>query len=450
MILYHARWVLPICAPPIEHGAVGVDGGRIAYVGPRARAPAGEVRDLGLAALLPGLVNVHTHLELTVMRGFLEDLDFQPWLWRLTTARRSVLSRDDLADSARAGIAEGLLAGITTYADTCESGVVLDALVATGVRGVMYQEVFGPSPDQCADAIAGLRQKVIALQPAQTPLVRLGVSPHAPYSVSDDLFAATADLSREAGLPVAVHVAESEAEMEYVAGGGGPFAESQRTRGLRVVARGTTPILALERTSLLERRPLLIHCVQATSPEIERLAAHDCAVAHCPASNAKLGHGIAPVAELLAAGVRVGLGTDSVASNNRMDLLDEARLASFVHRARRRDHTGLSAAAVLALATLGGARALDLAAEIGSLEAGKAADLAAFSLEGPRTTPIGDPVAALVFATAGAPASLVTVAGRELVRDGRLVAPMDDVLARVRAKGEALAELSSGADDPRS
>jgi cytosine/adenosine deaminase-related metal-dependent hydrolase len=439
MILYHARWVFPIAAPPIEHGAVGVDGGRIVYVGPQAGAPAGEARDLGLAALLPGLVNVHTHLELTVMRGFLEDLDFQPWLWRLTTARRSVLSRDDLADSARAGIAEGLLAGITTYADTCESGVVLDALVATGVRGVMYQEVFGPSPDQCAGAIAGLRDKVAALRPAETALARLGVSPHAPYSVSDDLFAATADLAREGELPVAVHIAESEAELAYVASGGGLFADSQRERGLRVVSRGTTPILALERTSLLERRPLLIHCVQATGEEIGRIAAHDCAIAHCPASNAKLGHGVAPLGDFLAAGIRVGLGTDSVASNNRMDLLDEARLASLVQRGHRRHYAAHSAAAMLELATLGGAQALDLAAEIGSLEPGKAADLAAFPLDGPRTTPVGDPLAALVFAAAGVPARLVTVAGRELVRDGRLVAPMDDVLARVRAKGEGLA-----------
>ena len=140
---------------------------------------------------MPGLVNAHCHLELTAMRGFLEDLDFRRWILRLTNARRAVLDRDALLDSARYGLEEGLRAGITSYADTCESGVVMQAMREAGVRGMMYQEVFGPDPAQCAESIAGLREKVAGLRYLETPLVRVGVSPHAPYTVSDDLFRAT-------------------------------------------------------------------------------------------------------------------------------------------------------------------------------------------------------------------------------------------------------------------
>src|SRR5438552_9395989 len=139
MIRYHARWVLPIVEPPIDHGTVGVDTGRIVFVGPRdAAPPATEDVDLGDAVLMPGLVNAHCHLELTALRGFLEDLDFRRWILRLTNARRAILDRDALLDSARYGLEEGVRAGITSYADTSESGVVMQAMREAGVRGVMY------------------------------------------------------------------------------------------------------------------------------------------------------------------------------------------------------------------------------------------------------------------------------------------------------------------------
>ncbi len=185
MINYRARWVVPISSPPIPDGVVSVEGDRIEFVGLRGEAPPAEEQDLGDVVLLPGLVNTHCHLELTAMRGFLEGLDFRRWILRLTSARRAVLDRDALLDSARYGLEEGVRAGITTYADTCESGVVMQAMREAGVRGVMYQEVFGPDPKQCAESIAGLREKVAGLKYLETPLVRVGVSPHAPYTVSD-------------------------------------------------------------------------------------------------------------------------------------------------------------------------------------------------------------------------------------------------------------------------
>src|SRR5688500_11277396 len=176
MLLVHARWVLPITAAPIEHGVVAVEGERIAYVGPREGAPAGEALELGDTVLLPGLVNVHTHLELTAMRGFLEELAFQPWIRTLTLARRAVLdTRERLLDSARLGIAEGLRAGVTTYADTSDTGTSFEAMLEAGVRGVVFREVFGPDPAACDRSLADLRAKAEALRARETPLVRAGV-----------------------------------------------------------------------------------------------------------------------------------------------------------------------------------------------------------------------------------------------------------------------------------
>lgn len=440
MRTYTARWVVPVAGLPIADGAVTVEHGRIAYVGPRAAAPANEVIDLGDAVLIPGLVNVHTHLELTAMRGFLEELPFRRWVLRLTKARAAVLNAELLLASAKAGIAEGLLAGVTTYADTCESGVVLQALVEMGVRGIMYQEVFGPDPAQCDASMAGLTEKLTRLRALVTPRVRLGISPHAPYTVSDDLFAACARLAADEGWPVAVHLAESQAESQLVRDGRGMFGDALRARGISVAPRADSPVFLLDRLGVLAQRPLLIHCVRTSAPDIARIARHDCAVAHCPVSNAKLGHGIAPLLALRESGVRVGLGTDSVAANNRLDLLDEARTAILMQRAASQRFDAITAAEILSMATLGGARALGIDNEVGSLEVGKRADLAAFSLGSPRATPSYAPEDALVWAVAGRDASLVVVDGEELVRDGRLVSPPQAALDALHGAGRTLAE----------
>jgi 5-methylthioadenosine/S-adenosylhomocysteine deaminase len=442
MIRYHARWVLPVTRPPFAHGTVVEDAGRIVYVGSREGAPPGTDVDLGDVALLPGLVNAHTHLELTVMRGFLEDLAFRAWIARLTRARRAVLSFDALVESARAGIAEGLAAGVTTFADTSESGAPFVAMRDMGVRGVVYQEVFGPDPAQCAESLAGLRGKVDALRRDETSLVRVGVSPHAPYSVSDALFEATAAYACGEALPTAVHIAESEDESSLVRDMAGVWADDHRRRGIPVIVRGDSPVRMLERTGMLAARPLLIHCVRIDGRDIASIARHECAIAHCPASNAKLGHGIAPLVELMEASVRVGLGSDSVASNNRMDLLDEARLAILMQRARTGRYDALSAAAAVELATLGGARSLGLDSEIGSLDVGKSADLAAFPLYQARSVPVYDPATALIFSASGATATFVCVAGNVLVRDSRPAGPADRPSALDRY-AEALASWSA-------
>ena len=439
MLRVHARWVVPVTAPPIENGTVAVEGDRIVWVGRRAAAPAGADFEAGNALLMPGLVNAHTHLELTTLRGAIEAVEFPRWISSLLAARRGALTDEHLYGGACRGIAEGLRAGITTYADTCESGVVLRALRAMGARGIMYQEVFGPDPAQCGESLGGLAEKIDRLRSEQTSLVRLGVSPHAPYSVSDQLFAATCAWARGEELPVAIHAAESAAEMALVRDADGPFADSLRGRRIEVAPRGRSPIAMLERVGALDRRTLLIHCVCLDAEDIAAIADAGCAAAHCPASNAKLGHGLAPVGDLLRAGVDVGLGSDSVASNNRMDILEEARLAVLLHRARAARGSALSASQALELATMGGARALRMDGEIGSLQAGKAADLAAFSLNGPSGCPTTDPVSTAIFSLTGRDAEMVMVAGKVVVRDGVLVARMDGWLAAADAGDRALA-----------
>ena len=439
MIRYHARWVLPISAAAIENGTVAVADGRIAYVGPRAGAPRGTDRDLGDAILMPGLVNTHTHLELTVMRGFLEDLDFAEWIMRLNRVKRAVLDREQMLDGARLGVVEGLRAGITTYADTCDTGVAFDAMLEAGVRGIMYQEVFGPDPKVCEQSMSELRAKVKALRERETPLVRIGVSPHAPYTVSDDLYEAVARFAADEKLPVAVHIAEGEVERTLVEKGEGLFADGLRKRGIRIAPRARSSVELMRKTRILDRRPLMIHCVRVDAQDIEIMASSQAPVAHCPASNAKLGHGTAPIVEMMDAGVIVGLGSDSVASNNSMDILAESRSAIMAQRARLARHDVLSARGVLSLATLGGARALGLEGVIGSLEVGKSADLAAFPMDA-SVMPVHDPEAAVVFALPGARASFVSVAGRELIAPDKPLVPDAALIARVERTGARMRE----------
>ena len=443
MIRYHARWVLPISSPPIRDGTVVELAGRIVYVGPRDAAPDGTDRDLGDCALLPGLINAHTHLELTVFRGLLEDLSFREWIARLQGAKVAVMSPERFLDSARWGIVEGLRAGITTFADTCDSGVVLDAMRERGVRGIMFQEVFSPSADPAAvrEAAARLAEKLALHDMLETELQQVGVSPHAPYTVSDPLFALVA----RSGRRIAVHIAESDAEQRFVCDGEGPFADAHRARGFAVAKRAASPIALLARLGVLDAHPLLIHCVRVSDADIEAIAASGSTVAHCPISNAKLGHGIAPVLEMLEAGIAVGLGSDSMAANNRMHLLEESRAAALAQRVRAASAAALPAARSLELATLGGARALGLADRVGSLEVGKEADLAAFDLSSLAGAADADPEAALVFALGAEPAKFVAVAGIPKVWNWELLNEDLELHGRVRETSTALRDwLSAG------
>jgi cytosine/adenosine deaminase-related metal-dependent hydrolase len=439
---YHARWLLPVTRPPVRDGTVVVDdAGRIAYVGPRAQAPAGDDRELGDAILLPGLVNAHTHLELTAMRGVLEPAAFAGWVRTVARARHEVLMPDMLLDAARSGLMEGLAAGVTTFADSSTSGASLRAMRELGVRGVMFQEVLGPAPEQRGASLAQLQAVITALRPFTTALVGLGVAPHAVYAVHEDLLIDVCAYALGERLPIAIHVAESAAEIEFLREGRGPLADALRARGIDVERRAHSPVHLLVELGIDIAAPMLLHGVHLDASDVAFVAERGCPVVHCPTSNAKLGHGVAPVAELIAAGATVALGTDSMASGDRMDVLAEARLAVLSQRARLQRHDALDATRAVAMATIDGARALGLGARVGSLEVGKMADLAAFAVTDTHAGVDADPAAALVHGvgSSGARASLVTVAGRELVRDGRVLHADPALAGRVDRGAAALA-----------
>ena len=438
-VLYTARWVLPIAAAAIEQGAVLTEGSTIREVGPERDlvtaldVPSAVRRvDLGECVLMPGLVNVHTHLELSILRGWFEEPEFFSWIRQLTEVKYGKLSREDFELSARWGVVEAIRAGVTTVGDASDQGVVLDALIESGLAGIAYQEVFGPDPIDCDIRTADLGDRLAELLHRQTARVRVGVSPHAPYTVSKPLFERTSDIARQHKLPISLHIAESRAEVELIRSGRGPFADFLRGRGIAVKAHSCSPIEYLANTGILTERPLLVHAVQLDSDDLDRLQNCDARIAHCPKSNAKLAHGVAPLTEMLTRGLRTGLGSDGTVSNNSCDLIDEARFACLQQRARGDlgPAKKLSAIDLVRLMTLGGAEALGVENEIGTLEAGKRADLIAVDLSGSRHQPVIEPETALAFTASGGDVVLTVVDGQVLYTDGK-VQTLDEVeLAR--------------------
>jgi 5-methylthioadenosine/S-adenosylhomocysteine deaminase len=376
---------VPVEGEPIPDGAVAIsDDGRIAAVGAASELGAGERFDE--AVILPGFVNAHTHLEYAVYAGFGDGLPFPDWIG-LHVERKSRIGIDDMDAIARLGALECLRSGVTAVGDCSFAGAAATGCSDVGLRAIVYLEVFGTDPQDQIERRFGTMRERIADSLSDT--VRLGISPHAPYTCTLELYEACDEL----GLPVATHLAESEAENEFLRTGGGSW---QAFAEMLVPPPGTTGIRALAEAGLLGPRVVAAHCVQADEEEIALLAEHDAAVAHCPRSNAVLGCGVAPLAELRAAGIRVCIATDSPASTPSLDMFDELRAAIATARAREQRPEALTAADALELATLGGARALGLDGELGSLVPGKQADLTVLSFAETPYVPWEDPVTAAV------------------------------------------------------
>jgi len=363
--------VHPVTAPPISDGAVLVaDDGRIAAVGAHADVPLppGARRvEFPDAVLVPGLVNTHTHLELTHLAGRNPEREFSRWI-RTIRSLKDATTPEEFDHSAEQGVRDCWTAGVTCVADTGSTGAPLRALARLGARGIYYQEGFGPDPADRAASLAELQAAVVRLGHVASARTRLGVSPHAPYSVSEPLYRAVADFARRESLPLAVHLAESREETALVRDGAGSFAEALRARGIPVRAHHCSPVQYLLQLGVLERATgwLSIHCVQVDERDLDILRQARVGLAHCPRSNRAHRHGTAPLAAFRAAGIPVGLGTDSVMSAGDVNLWAEAAAA------------GLDGEDALRMLTIEGARALGLESEIGSLEAGKQADLAVF------------------------------------------------------------------------
>lgn len=376
---YTASWVLPFEGPPISRGAVLLDAaGRIAAVGPDRDVPVPpgvERVDLDPACvLLPGFINTHTHLELTGLDAAAPEADFPDWIGRII-ALKAGRSAQDFLNAAKQGIRDGWAQGVTTVADTGDSGAVIAALVELDGSGIGYHEVFGPHPDQADARFRTWVSRMEELGSLARGRVRLGASPHAPYSVSGPLYRRVASFAAERGLRVAVHLAESEAESKLLERDEGGFARAWQSRGIPLPSARCSPVRWLERHGVLGPATLCIHVVRADSGDLALLARRRAAVAHCPRSNRRHGHGDAPLRAILDLDLRVGVGTDSVASVSPLDLLAEARAA--------RELGGLSAEAALGLVTISASRALGLDGEIGSLAPGKWGDLAVVDLGGP-------------------------------------------------------------------
>jgi cytosine/adenosine deaminase-related metal-dependent hydrolase len=402
-----ARWLIPVEGAPVERGAilVGSDG-RIQAVGPDSAVPRPSdvpAVDIESAAILPGLVNTHTHLELTGFEGRVAGIEFATWIRQLRELKTTRTAAEYL-DAARRGLQDCFAAGITTVADTGDSGAVLQALAEADGSGIAYQEVFGPHPDQASESLAKLQMRVRDLSAWAGGRVRIGVSPHAPYTVSGPLFSVVARWARSEGLPLAVHIAESPAETQFLRAGSGPFADAWLARGIPLPSSvNRSPIEWLAEHGVLTERTLCIHAVQVSPGDIRRMAESGVAVAHCPLSNRTHGHGAAPLAALLDAGIRVGLGTDSVVSVGRLDLMAEARAA--------RSLTSLDADNMIELCTLGGARALGIDSDTGSLRQGKWADFTVIRLTNASASP-----AAQLLASSSHDVMLTYLGGREVYR----------------------------------
>lgn len=421
MKILAAEYVLPISSEPIRNGAVAFDGSEIVFVGTLSDAklkfPSAEIEDFGQAAILPGFVNCHSHLEITSMRGALDDVehDFSAWLFKLN-GLRAELSDDDIRAAAVLGAMEGARAGVTCFGDIGRMGYAgVHALKTVGLRGVVFQETeFSPDNRTADEDFLKLAAKYEELRSEETDLVHIGLSPHAPYTVGSKLFELIAQYAILNRVPLSIHAAESADEHTLLTQGEGFFSTIYEKFGVEWESPHCTPIEYLERLGVLSTRPLLAHCVTVSDSDIGKIEANGAKIAHCPKSNAKFGHGYAPFEKFLNAGISVGLGSDSVASNNVCDLLEESRFAIFAARNREGSERFIQAKAALEIATLGGAKAMSLDHLIGTLEVGKQADIAVISLEHVAQKPVTDVHAALVFSSNARDAALTLVAGNEV------------------------------------
>jgi 5-methylthioadenosine/S-adenosylhomocysteine deaminase len=403
-LLIEPDWIIPIepAGLVLENHALAIDKGLIVALLPvadarRAYLPR-ELVTLPGQVLLPGLVNLHTHAAMTLLRGYADDLSLMRWLnEHIWPIERQFISTDFIRDGTLLAAWEMLRGGVTCFNDMYFfPGAAAEAVREAGIRTVLGVTVLEFPSAYAADAEDYLA-KGLAVRDAwrDDPLVSFALAPHAPYTIGDPTFERVATLSAQLDMGIHIHLHETDAEI----------AESVRQHGTR-------PLERLNRLGLLGPNLVAVHAVHVNTREIEQLARHGCCIAHCPTSNLKLASGIAPVADLLAAGLRVGLGTDGAASNNRLDILREARQAALLAKVASGDAAVASVHRVLRMATLDGALALGLGDMIGSLTPGKIADLCSIRLDNWFDQPLYDPASHVVHVAGREQVSHVWVGGR--------------------------------------
>jgi 5-methylthioadenosine/S-adenosylhomocysteine deaminase len=393
-------------------GAVAIDGSNIVGVGPVAEIAAkfrgAQQIQASNAVVIPGLINTHTHAPMVMYRGLADDLPLQDWLTKyIFPAEAKTVSREMVRVGTRLAAAEMIQSGTTTYTDMYYfEEEIARATKAAGLRGVLGQTLIDFPVADAKTFDEGLaRAEAFLKEFAADELIVPAVAPHAPYTVNGDHLKAARALATKYGVPYILHLAETSTEVK----------DSQGAHG------GLTPVAYLDSLGVLGPRTLAAHVVWATPADIAILKTRQVAVSHNPESNMKLASGVAPIPAMLSAGLVVGLGTDGAASNNDLDMFEAMRAAAFLHKVQSGDPRAIPAATALEMATIGGARAIGLDKEIGSLEAGKKADVVVVSMNSARQTPLYDPVSHLVYATHGDDVRTVVVNGKVLMRDRKLL-----------------------------
>ena len=429
------RWTIPVePAGVLENHAVIFRDGRIEQLLPAAGARR-EFSDMARLELpehilIPGLVNAHTHAAMSLMRGLADDLPLMPWLKQhIWPAEMQHVSPRFVRDGTLLACAEMIRGGVTCFNDMYFfPEAALEAALDTGMRAALgiivieFPSAYASDPDEYLKKGLALRDRYM-----QDPLVSFCLAPHAPYTVSDATFQKVSRLAGELDIPVHVHLHETQDEIDK-----------------SLAEHGVRPLERLRRHGLLGPQLISVHSVHLTSDEIALLGSHRCSVAHCPSSNLKLASGFAPVAALAGAGANIALGTDGAASNNRLDLLQEARQAALLAKAVSRDARAFPAAEALRAATLGGAQALGLADRTGSIVKGKDADLVAIRMSGPELQPMYDPISQLIYAASREHVDFVWVRGKMLLKSRKFVgSAFIDLDAKIELWQNALGQGSS-------
>lgn len=422
-LLIFPRWIVPVApAGVLENHALAVKGGRIVDICPAetaaSRFAARETVELTDHVLIPGLVNLHTHAAMCLFRGFGDDMPLMQWLTtRIWPAEQKTASADFVRDGTLLACAEMLSSGTTCFNEMYFfPAAAADAALDAGMRAALGMIVIDFPTAYAADAEDYLN-KGLAMRDRYKGEDRLSFTfaPHAPYTVADDMLGRIAVLAEQLDVPVHMHLHETAQEIQ-------DSLDRYKVRPLeRIAAAG-----------LLSPKLIAVHAIHLLDAEIDTLAKYGCHIAHCPAAALKLASGLPAVKKWLDAGINFGLGTDGAASNNRLDMFSEMRLAALLAKGVSGDASALPAAKALEIATLGGARALGLDGQIGSLEPGKLADMAAVNLGGIMTQPVYDPVSHLVYAAGREQVSHVWVGGELKYADGRHTSiNLSDLKARI-------------------
>jgi 5-methylthioadenosine/S-adenosylhomocysteine deaminase len=411
----------------IADGAVTVSGDTITGVGPAsalAAAPAKAIIDAGGGIIMPGLVNTHTHVAMTLFRGLADDLPLMTWLNDHIFPAEALLDPDKVHTGALLGCAEMILSGTTCFCDMyLFEAAVARAARAAGMRAVVGEVLYDfPSPNYgpIEKGLSYTRQLIEAWR--DDALVTIAVEPHSPYLCAPGLLIEAAEIAREHNLPLVMHLSETQAEVRDIQN-----------------RYGTTPVGHLANLGLLDRNLLACHCVVLSPTDMELLQRYAVNVSHNPESNMKLASGVCPVPDLIERGICVGLGTDGCSSNNNLDLFTEMDMAAKLHKVSRLDPTVMDAAAVLRMATIEGARALGLDHRCGSLEIGKRADIIVIDTRKPHLTPLYHPESHLVYAVSGSDVCATIVNGRVLMKDRQLLhLDLEKIMADARQTAAAI------------